>query len=786
MKIKTRETRTQKFLRVTPRQLMVFIILLIIIGLVLFHKSIAYWMQNKFETTVLPWATQHGFVSTRYLPLGQSGPSTSTQFKQLLTQLWHAPTLWWQSSDSQLPYFALWLKESALQEIENQRLAAINSGVLTDRNKKAVNAELFINNNPPTTVNVRLKGLLPDHFATDKWSLSVKVKGKASVLGMRRFAIQSPITRDLIGPFLFGLTVQAIQPNIFLPRYELIHFSINDKNKGIMETEEGFEPEMMLQQQRIPGILLRFDDTYFMTSVANTGRVNPIYQTHYNNKLITYAVANETSERASEAQAAIGLLRGFFSHQLRVEQVFNVEQMAAFIASTDLWGAEHGLQWNNLRFYYNPITALIEPIPFDMELNTRFPPGFIVTNHVTNYFSQFYVDLMKDPNFYQQYRLKISQLQTLIDNGKLVNQLNEKQNDLMKILGGEFYLFERFNFDFMQQQMQCLVGNPSCQQIIIKDLLNDASLLQALRLAIHLKIINAYVVPADDGLQLELQNLLPTGVTIDSVTVQNKTTLQTLDIAIDIRLPLKLAPTPLPFAAKSVYIKLPNSFDAKLMTIKVNAHSDIPKEIAANIKHTPSYSLLAEPYVKPRTTALIPTASIAKQQLDNPFLKVDLDKKIIHIGSGKWTVKNNLIIPPTYQLQIDAGTTLLFSAGHTVIAYGDLQLLGLAQQPIVLDGVDTQGWNGIVVLNANKPSKLAYVSVKNTTGISHGDWKIPACIVFYASDVNISNSGFIHCQAANTLYFIHNHYLLDNGQFSGNDGRSVLSSFADGKVTHNK
>jgi len=45
--------------------------------------------------------------------------------------------------------------------------------------------------------------------------------------------------------------------------------------------------------------------------------------------------------------------------------VFNVKILGRYFAITDLWGAGHGTAWHNIRFYYNPITALLEPIAYD-------------------------------------------------------------------------------------------------------------------------------------------------------------------------------------------------------------------------------------------------------------------------------------------------------------------------------------------------------------------------------------------------------------------------------------
>ena len=44
-----------------------------------------------------------------------------------------------------------------------------------------------------------------------------------------------------------------------------------------------------------------------------------------------------------------------------------MEQLGRFFALHDLWSACYGIVWHNLRFYYNPVTGLLEPVAYDAE-----------------------------------------------------------------------------------------------------------------------------------------------------------------------------------------------------------------------------------------------------------------------------------------------------------------------------------------------------------------------------------------------------------------------------------
>ena len=48
-----------------------------------------------------------------------------------------------------------------------------------------------------------------------------------------------------------------------------------------------------------------------------------------------------------------------------IEDVFDINLLAKYWALCDLFNAHHGLFDTNLRFYYNPITGLLEPVHYD-------------------------------------------------------------------------------------------------------------------------------------------------------------------------------------------------------------------------------------------------------------------------------------------------------------------------------------------------------------------------------------------------------------------------------------
>jgi len=67
----------------------------------------------------------------------------------------------------------------------------------------------------------------------------------------------------------------------------------------------------------------------------------------------------------SQFTIAKNLLESFRQERLSTSQVFDAVKLARFFAICDLLGNYHATGVVDLRFYYNPITSVLEPIGYD-------------------------------------------------------------------------------------------------------------------------------------------------------------------------------------------------------------------------------------------------------------------------------------------------------------------------------------------------------------------------------------------------------------------------------------
>ncbi|MBU0640617.1 MAG: CotH kinase family protein [Planctomycetes bacterium] len=213
-------------------------------------------------------------------------------------------------------------------------------------------------------VEVRLKGDFVDHLRGDKWSLRVKVKGDDAILGMRRFSLQDPARRGFMGEWLLHKVCR--REGLVALRYQFVTLTLNGEEYGVFALEEHFDKLLIEHNQRREGPILKFDeDLIFEWNYAGVA---------WNEDASALTVDAFTLNRVYQsptliAQYRLGrtLLEGYRTGRLTASRVLDSEQYARFLALADLLSSGHAVAMHNVRFYYNPVTSLLEPIPFDSE-----------------------------------------------------------------------------------------------------------------------------------------------------------------------------------------------------------------------------------------------------------------------------------------------------------------------------------------------------------------------------------------------------------------------------------
>lgn len=254
------------------------------------------------------------------------------------------------------------------KKLENSRKQALETGFLMPKDQFFVPGRIeFETRSYP--VKVRLKGDLLDHLEGRQWSFRIQVLKEQAILGMRRFSLQHPKTRQGLQEWFFQRHLKHL--GLIALRYDFVQFHLNGENFGTYAVEEHFRKELVESNRRREGPVLRFDEEGMWQSLLN--RKEDALQ------ILSWEGDGDLDWEPAPIRDFSGmdpllvaearrLLEDFREARKKPSEVFDLKKMARFLAVLDLHGAGHAVAWHNLRFYFDPIAKKLEPIGFDGEL----------------------------------------------------------------------------------------------------------------------------------------------------------------------------------------------------------------------------------------------------------------------------------------------------------------------------------------------------------------------------------------------------------------------------------
>jgi len=612
--------------------------------------------------------------------------------------------------------------------------------------------------NKTLDIKLRLKGDMPDHFDGDKWSFRVHVKGDDHLLGMRRFSLQHPRTRNFENEILYFEALK--REGVLVPRYFFTDVYVNGKRIGLMALEEHFSKELLESQGRRESVIIKFDETVWWSP----HRDQYLFGNFELAKITPFRLnkISKTKKLSVDLNMARGLLRAFVNRKLPPSKVFDPDLMGRFLAVADAWRAWHQIKgWKNFRFYYNPVTALLEPIGFD---------GGILKSKYLNEPSPFTSPLVSsiihgDPRIRSVYKKTIERLAREMDEGiteKWTRPISEQQ---IGILHKEFLTLKSLDFDLIEKRTR-----------ETKQRINAT-------FDMYPEVLQAYIIDEQMGASLELVNPLPHALEVLDIQCSNKISGENLavDFSVPFTFPLLMNPTPLGDLPKiyTLPYQKPEDDGKCLLRIKVKIiGEEIVRWIDAQL-----YSPVLYQHPMPEMT-------LEETLSEHQFLKFDADSKTMSVKSGEWEVTNWIIVPRQIGLKIPQGTILRFNSDSGLLARGGITISGTQQKPVILEALgdpgEKQSWPGIVLMKTQKPSIWSHVKIFKTSGVSKGGWSLTGGVNFYESDIIMDNVSFFGNQSEDALNIIRSKFDLKNITIKNTTSDGFDSDFSRGTIENSR
>ncbi|MDX9953097.1 MAG: CotH kinase family protein [Anaerolineae bacterium] len=663
-------------------------------------------------------------------------------------------------------------------QIEAKRAEALERWILLTGNDDLVPATLRLGEqNLP--VRLRLKGDWADHVAHDKWSFRIETRDESYLYGMQVFSIQDPSMRTYLHEYAFLENLR--QEGLLSVHYDFVRVVLNGKAMGIYALEEGFAKELLESQERREGVIIRYSEDLLWTARA-----------FYDDQVIPAALEkffviddfesgriDKSPTLSAERDTAIGLLRGYLTGDLTAAEVFDLEQLGKFLALTDLWSAPHGLIWHNLRYYYNPITARLEPIAFDAD---PFSPELN--------FEQVGLPL---ENFYSDPLIQAAYVQALaeVSQPEFVDALEATLGPRYEALRGA--LEPEFGAEVLTPPWDWLRR----RQELNRQRLDPIQTTYAYRA--RAADLRASAVPTttlvSEDLVLEVGNLLDLPVEVVGVRVDGEELAATRAWVSPEMLALTVPPLPMdpdalvlpalpPDAAALPYVRLQLP-----VTAPPTANVELLTRLWGLAATEPFTQTVLPSYPLPLGASPRPTApTLAEALARYPYLQ-PADEGMVTIPSGAWEIGEPLVLPAGYGLRLGPGVTLRFAPEAYLLSEGPLVFEGTAGAPVRLQPIAeswraeswrAESWRGIAVLEAGAPSTWDYVTVEATDALARDGWLFTGAITFFRSPVTITHSRILGTRAEDALNIYRTHFYIADSEFANTASDAFDGDFVEG------
>lgn len=648
------------------------------------------------------------------------------------------------------------IKHKHIQTLDYERVNALAG----DRDFNYVPARLTNDIGEHSKVKIRLKGDRSthwDHFETS--SYRIRVKGDRTMYGMKTFSFQKPRARNYIHEWIFLEMMR--KEGIVTPRYKFVNLHVNGKNLGPYVIEEHYSKHLIEANHQKEGPILRIDEN--SPSYAKDFLVKQIVP--YNKEKWM------TPEKLPLTTKAIHLLEAFRQGDITVSQAFDVQKLATFFAIADVTGGQHGVATKSMRFYYNPVTSRLEPIPFDGHPNLGLAKGrflssdFGNTKRKRNWVSSIHGNWMhrifNDPEKFDAVFMRhyIDALYRISDKKYLDDFFADTTPELTHNLA--------VIYTEIPLQDKSRRYGPAPFIYDSKYYYNRQQLIQQ-----RLKKVKAtaYLEEKENQIDIKIRNS-STALPIEFVSLQcGNNNLKSLS-GQPIPLP-ETATNGTPILHKISVLKSGNFniHECQKMYYRVLGEKGIR---------------ITEPSIIPFEDYLTIITDISRSEgnLDeHSFLKVDGNS--ILIEQGTYRLDKNLIIPAAFTLNAEAGTTLLLENSAMIYSKSPINFIGTEIAKISISSEDGTG-QGITVINSTE-SKFEFVEISNMTSPKQNGWSLPGVLNFYESPVKILNSTIHNTTSEDAINIVRSSFSLSGMEIRLVKSDAIDIDFGEGEIINTR
>ncbi len=636
-------------------------------------------------------------------------------------------------------------EEEKLNSIKKRSFA---EGILVKTEDDFVKADVTTNNGI-NRGKVRLKGDWLDHIFKGKSSFRVQLKSTDNWQGMQVFSLQSPETRGMLREWVYHQFLGMA--DVLSPRYDFVHFHYNEEKPMVYAYEEHFTKNLVENQLRREGPILKFTEDRFWEGMSRSLRTSRVMAGAENkNRAFWKAQIKPFKEKKTLAnpnlksafEIAQNLLKQYQYGTATVAEVFDIHRLAKYMAITDILQATHALTWHNQRFYFNPVTNLLEPIGFDGFGSTAqknpeaqlhgelvYQKNAIHTEPVDRIFY--------DPAFVSLYLTYLNEYSSRAFINKFRAELDEPITAREQFLKTAYPKYS-YNRDHL------MARSNKIQE----------------RLFPFENSIQAFSQPkGKDSLVLQLINTHSLPLEIIAIGQSKSTKNQSLASSIWVY--------PSPEGTLPDYSTITVSSKATTITYRMPGTEAL---------YYSSIAAWSAPGTQPPRQALLERLASS----DQPYT---LAGDLILFEAKEYVIDYPLVLPKDKKVVFEPGAHLKFKGGGFLISFSAVDLRGDEESPIIIESLDKAS-GAFVVMQAGQRSTVRHAVFQNQNTVSYNGWNLTGGLTFYESPVTILATRFLSNQCEDALNIVRSDFELSNSLFRDVFGDAFDADFCKGTVSH--
>ncbi len=647
---------------------------------------------------------------------------------------------------SEFKQLDLYIDNSGMRKLSEIRDEALRYGILVN-NDKYEDAKLLFDGKSQD-VKIRLKGDWTDHLEGNRWSYRIKTAKDDAWNRMQTFSLQSPERRFYVKEWLFHDFLEF--NDVLTSRYDFVWLKLNDRNPQLFAYEEHFDKHLPEYKKRREGVILKFsEDAAWEQRLRSKKEIghhdSKLLDDKFNSDILPFKESRLESDSNLMKQFLEGrqLLYNYKHYTKPVDQLFDLEQSAKYYASLEILNAYHSVVWHNQRFYYNPVSKLLEPIGYDgyieeaeYKINAYACFGYYKSHMHENDWLKYYSAFFRNEKFAEKYAYYLNKFS---NQQFLQNYFDHRGEELDKRVLLIQSDFPSYNFDK-------------------KDVLSKAMEIQTSMKAFNNISLKAFSDKQSNGTKLiSLSNYhsLPLKIVGSGKSASNSKDIIEEDLAVI----WSNHPTKLP---EYQTIKIPD--DHQYIYYKVLGLENI-------------YYSKIKPWPAVKVKISHGKASNKLAALDK--LDFSQTSKSV-ILSGNITIDKPLIISDK-TLVIEAGSQIDLRNKAFIQCNDGILTKGLRGSPIKIYSSDKTG-QGLLVLKSDKISELNFTIFDQLDNLDKGNYFMTGAVTFYESNVKLNHCQFSNNSCEDALNIIRSDFEIQNMHLSHTFSDGFDADFCTGIV----